>query len=288
MTNFAPAVCVLQQHAKLGISPGALPLTNFSWPLGQPERLVGKCLRDLSPEDHLILHPRTTSYYRPGFGTRAKVSVMIVECETIHKRHIEKMHIYYKRFFKVLTVNENLLNSITNGIFFPFGSTWVPDWKKIDTSKTQNISLIASAKRSQPGQIIRHDIIDWAKQKNLPLDAIGGGYRPFEKKSEGLAPYKFSVVIENNREINYFTEKLVDCILCGTVPIYYGAPNIDRFFDTSGMILCQSPEQIKNAINAATPELFVQRLPFLKAIQGIAADYGDLDGRAARAVLGAA
>ena len=288
MVEDQPAVCILPSHLKLGFFPGAFALSEMSWPLGQPERLKGKHLRDLTPNDHLILHPRTTSYYRPGFGTRAKVSVMVVECELIHKRHIEKLHRFHKRFYKVLTVNEALIHAIPNGVLFPFGSTWVPNWQDVDVSKSKDISLIASAKRSQPGHITRHDIIEWANRNNLPVDAIGGGYQPFDQKSDGLAPYRYSVVIENTREINYFTEKLVDCILCNTVPIYYGAPNIERFFDTSGMILCKSEDDIKNAIRNATPELFAQLSPKLSTIRQTAAHYGDLDGRAAHIVLGTA
>jgi hypothetical protein len=41
-------------------------------------------------------------------------------------------------------------------------------------------------------------------------------------KSRTLAEYKASLVIENNG--GYMSEKLVDCILSGTVPVYVGAP----------------------------------------------------------------
>ena len=29
---------------------------------------------------------------------------------------------------------------------------------------------------------------------------------------------------------NYFSEKFTDCILSWTIPIYYGCPNIDKYF----------------------------------------------------------
>jgi hypothetical protein len=285
MTKRRPTVCVLPQHAKLGFWPESYPLDAMEWPLGQPEALKGKALRALGPDDHLIMHPRTTSYFRPTFGTPAKVSVMVVECASIHQRHIDKLHRFYRRFHKILSVNQGLLDAIPNGVFFPFGSTWVPDYANLDTHKSRDISLIASAKRSQAGHIVRHDIIAWADENKLPLDAIGGGYRPFEKKSDGLAPYRFSVVIENVRERGYFTEKLIDCILCDAVPIYFGCPNIGDFMDTSGMILCDTADDIQTAILQASAENFEQRLPHLKAIKPVAAHYGEMNRRAAAAVL---
>lgn len=47
----------------------------------------------------------------------------------------------------------------------------------------------------------------------------------------------FHVCIENVRQENYFSEKLLDCFLTRTIPIYWGCPNIDSYFDVRGMIL---------------------------------------------------
>ena len=43
----------------------------------------------------------------------------------------------------------------------------------------------------------------------------------------------YSVVVESSSELNYFTEKLIDCLITKTIPIYWGCPNISEFFDTS-------------------------------------------------------
>ena len=42
--------------------------------------------------------------------------------------------------------------------------------------------------------------------------------------------YSYSIAIENASMENYFSEKFTDCILSYTIPIYYGCPNIDKFF----------------------------------------------------------
>lgn len=62
-----------------------------------------------------------------------------------------------------------------------------------------------------------------------------GGYHNKNKsiessKFEGLINYNFSICIENMQRKNYFSEKFTDAILCYTIPIYYGCPNIEDYF----------------------------------------------------------
>ncbi|MFD0860299.1 hypothetical protein [Roseovarius aquimarinus] len=287
MSQPAPKVAILPHEMKLGLRPGRIALDRLIWPLGKPAGIDGKTLADLEPRDHLIVFPRKTLHWRPGFGIRARVSIMVLEPEAIHGGQIASLRRSHGRFHKVLTAHEGLLGAIPNGVFFPFGSTWVPEWKNLDVTKTRMMSLIASMKRSQEGHRLRHEIAAWAKGQGKDLDVMGRGYTPFAAKSEGLAPYRYSVVIENVREPNYFTEKLVDAILCRCVPIYWGCPNVGDFFDTSCMIICESEAELRAAIEAASIEDYEARAVKLDAMRDVAAEYGDFYSRAARAVLGA-
>ena len=63
----------------------------------------------------------------------------------------------------------------------------------------------------------------------------------------------YSIVIENSKYSHYFTEKILDCFISGTVPIYWGSPSISRFFNEKGIIqfhdkgeLIEAIELIKN------------------------------------------
>lgn len=285
MTQSQGHVAILPNTMKLGLAPASLPLDKLMWPLGQPDHLKGGMLRDLTPQDHLIVFPRETLHIRPGFGTRAKLSIMVIEPAAIHGLHLKMLRLSWRRFHRVLTTDESLLRAIPNGIFFPFGSTWIPDWQSVDTSKSKMCSLIASSKRSQQGHVLRHAVADWITRQQLPVDLMGGGYAPFGDKAEGLAPYRYSLVIENVAEKNYFTEKLIDALLCDCVPIYWGCPNIDDFFDTSGMILCQSEAELQQAIRAMSPADYDARRPLIQSQKSKAAHYGDIFTRAAQAVL---
>ncbi|MEO0773590.1 MAG: glycosyltransferase family 10 [Pseudomonadota bacterium] len=284
-----PAVAVLSPNAKVGLIRGKplarVPLDTCFWPLGCPDRLTGKRIGDLGPEDHLVSFGRTLSPIRPAPGVRAKVSVALAEPTVIQGAHHARVIRNAARFHRVLSYRPDVLDRVPNGIFFPYGSTWIPDWKDCDTTKSKLCSLIASAKRSQPGHVLRHQVADWAQTAKLDVDLLGQGYAPFGAKSDGLAPYRYSVVIENAQEVNYFTEKLIDAVLCETVPIYWGCPNLGDFIDTSGMILCQSFEDMQAALQSMSEDDYAARLPALRRAVPQADSYADYFARAARAVL---
>lgn len=282
-----PRIAVLPNNMKLGYRPATIPLDRLIWPLGRPAGLEGGCLGDLGRADHLIVSPRKTVHFRPGFGTAARVSIMVMEPPAIHGYHLRWLRHSYRRFHRVLSYNEPLLAAIPNGIFFPHGGTWVPEWRDLDLTKQRMMSLIASQKRSQSGHRLRHDMANWARGAGVDIDLMGRGYTPFGAKAEGLAPYRYSVVIENGRERNYFTEKLLDAILCRTVPIYWGCPNIGDFLDTAGMVVCETGEDLQRAILAASEADYTARLPALAAMRARADYFGDYLKRAAEAIRAA-
>ncbi|CAD0183793.1 hypothetical protein RUESEDTHA_00668 [Ruegeria sp. THAF57] len=279
-----PAIAILPYGNRLGPKLSSLPLADLIWPDGCPERLIGNTVGDLEPTDHLIMYPNSTVHLRLRRGTRAQISLMMGEPSAIHAKHDQMLRWTWRRFFRVLTFHDVLLQGIPNAVFLPYGVTMIPDWRELDVSKSKSCSLIASAKRDLEGHQLRHSVIDWVRETGADVDIMGRGYNPFDQKSDGLAPYRYSVVIENVREKNYFSEKLTDAILCSTVPIYWGCPNIDDFMDSSGMIICESEADIQQAIQSLTPEDYAARLPRLQAIQAKAAEFGDFEGRAVAAL----
>ena len=57
---------------------------------------------------------------------------------------------------------------------------------------------------------------------------IAGGQK-CEDKLQTLSRYKFNLCFENCIYPGYITEKIFDCFFSGTIPIYYGAPDITDF-----------------------------------------------------------
>jgi hypothetical protein len=279
-----PAIAVLPYEQSLGPRASGLALSALNWPLGQPADLIGGVLGDLRRHDHLIAYPRTNMHFQLRRGTKARISLIMGEPRIIHARHINLLHYTHRRFHRVLTFNEELLRAIPNGIFFPLGTTWVPDWRDLDLRKTRMASLIASQKRISEGHKLRHAVVERVQKAGDDVDIMGQGYRPFEIKSDGLAPYRYSVVIENVREPNYFSEKLVDAVLCDTVPIYWGCPNLERFMDPSGIIQCQNLGDIQAALAGMSDADWQARLPALQALKPVLESHCGLEERAAQAV----
>lgn len=279
-----PAIGFLPYGSTLGSALAKMPVERLKWPLGCPDRLAGATVGDLLPSDHLICFPRTTHHFHLWRGTRAQVSLIMGEPSAIHSKHLALLRVTYRRFYRVLSFNEELLAQIPNGIFFPYGTTWVPEWRDLQKDKTRMTSLIASAKRDTTGHKLRHAIVKWVHDTGQDVDVMGRGYTPFAAKSDGLAPYRYSVVIENMREANYFSEKLLDAVFCDTVPIYWGCPNLERFMDPDGIIQCASEDDIRRAVLSASEQDFTKRLPRLKAIQPQLDAYSDLERRAAVAI----
>ena len=69
-----------------------------------------------------------------------------------------------------------------------------------------------------------------AKQRVLPdplyVAAAGAWRGAAASKSRTLAQYRFALCFENSVLKGWITEKLFDCFFAGTVPVYWGAPDI--------------------------------------------------------------
>jgi alpha(1,3/1,4) fucosyltransferase len=60
-------------------------------------------------------------------------------------------------------------------------------------------------------------------------ETILRAYRgPVAEKLETLSRYRFSLCLENSVFEGYISEKIFDCFFVGTIPIYLGAPDIER------------------------------------------------------------
>ena len=57
--------------------------------------------------------------------------------------------------------------------------------------------------------------------------------------------FQYSIIIENSREAGYFSEKLIDCLITKTIPIYYGCENISEYFNTDGWIILSSDDIVQ-------------------------------------------
>ena len=150
------------------------------------------------------------------------------------------------KFNAILTYNQELIDALSNAYRIPFGGCWIKEQDWCLYKKTELVSMIASKKKLTAGHLVRHEIAHLCKD-NPVLDVYGEINNNYiENKLIGLKNYKFSIVIENDKSTNFFTEKLIDCFLTGVVPIYWGCPNIDQIFDCTGLIQITKVSDFEN------------------------------------------
>jgi hypothetical protein len=66
----------------------------------------------------------------------------------------------------------------------------------------------------------------------------------------------FNIALENSKVYNYYAEKILDCFLSLTIPIYIGCPNIGDYYDKRGIIFAKSGEDIINICNTLSAEKY--------------------------------
>lgn len=115
--------------------------------------------------------------------------------------------------------------------------------------KSKGISFITSNKNFTDVHKFRNYCVSTLVNNKLPVDVYGVGYNTIKGKIDGLREYRYSIAIENGVFGNYFTEKLLDCFLTGTIPIYKGCPNIGKFFNLEGIITFNTTEDLLRSID---------------------------------------
>lgn len=134
--------------------------------------------------------------------------------------------------------------------------------------KTKALSAIISGKVHYGQHKKRFSLINKLKGHfKDDLDWFSKDENPIEDKWSGLAQYKYSIAIENSSYPQYFTEKIVDVILCEAAPIYWGAPDICDFFPSE--LIVQIPlDDYKKSIDiiedSISSDKYSDLLPLIK------------------------
>lgn len=113
-------------------------------------------------------------------------------------------------------------------------------------------SMVNSSRRQEYLlELMRYVDIDsygqWQNNVILPSD---NGYKT---KIDVMKDYRFTIAFENAIGNDYVTEKFYEPLLSGSVPVYLGAPNIERFSPSRSCFIdvrdYSGPESLARAIN---------------------------------------
>lgn len=161
-----------------------------------------------------------------------------------------------KRFKYVLTYAKELLSRGDNFLFYPFGGTRLQEPQCKVHNKSKLISMILSDKQFTEGHKFRHACKDIIKDIADIYMPTGGEYID---KFDSCRDYMYTVVVENGVFNDYFTEKIIDSLLTGTIPIYNGTPNIVDYFDKDGIITFSNLNQLKSIVADISEDDYCKR-----------------------------
>jgi hypothetical protein len=118
--------------------------------------------------------------------------------------------------------------------------------------KEFKISIIVGNKNQTRGHQLRQQILH-ENFLNVTYYVSNSRVHPGKElvgpsKFKTFQTYQYQIVIENSQQTNYFTEKLLDCLITKTIPVYWGCPNISEFFDTTGWLFFDSFETLLQQI----------------------------------------
>ncbi len=81
-----------------------------------------------------------------------------------------------------------------------------------------------------------------------------------EEKYKLFEDSMYHIAIENTQNVNYVSEKIVDCFMSYTIPIYWGCPNIGDYFNMDGILTFQTPEEFENILDNLNEQFYHDRL----------------------------
>lgn len=146
----------------------------------------------------------------------------------------------------LFTHSEKLLNKYGNAKIIPGGGVWYGTKSMGNNGsiglfkKSKMLSIVSSDKAQCELHQFRLDLAKEMLRTKLG-DVMGTVVNKYVHIADSLTDYKYSVAIENCSARYYYTEKIMNCFASMTVPVYYGAHDIGKFFNLDGIIVIDEP-----------------------------------------------
>jgi hypothetical protein len=184
----------------------------------------------------------------------------------IHDWAIENKHL----FSFILTWDDKVLNNCDNALYLPFGHTWFkPEQYTEDKQKEFKLSHLCGALNKTYGHSLRHELLIRQNEINISKNfhfTYGDRY-DIEDARKGkeiiFGDSMFGVAIENTSHNGYFTEKILDCFLQKTIPVYWGCTSIQNHFIPEGIISFNNIDELIVKVNQLDESYYNNRLDII-------------------------
>jgi GR25 family glycosyltransferase involved in LPS biosynthesis len=224
-------------------------------------------------------------YYQvpPKTPLRPDYFNVLIDVSDPNRQRIERSHLCVNitRFDLILSSDETILSN-PNVKFTLYGRS---ENKPIPSRKKFGVSLLTENE------------LAWHKKDKAKVDFIerieslimpsGKGFfnSPLENPVHTDFEYMYSICIENRLERNFFSEKLIDCFLQYTIPIYLGADNISSIFGDL-ILTTHSVDTLDKLSQFVSVAHYRQNLPKLHHARKLANYYANFSNRIREAIIG--
>lgn len=187
-------------------------------------------------------------------------------------------------FSIILTQSDRVLNNCETSIYQPFGHTWLkPDQYNKEHIKEFKLAHLQGALLKTYGHSLRHQVTARENEFTIPIKFYEtyGNRNDIEDARLGkefiFGDSQFGVVIENVSNRGYFTEKILDCFLLKTIPIYWGCSNIEDYFDIDGIITFNNVDDLIYKTNQLNESYYNNRKEIIEKNWKLALEYVDYE-----------
>ena len=208
----------------------------------------------------------------------------------INENYINLVEKYCSKYF--IGIKENHFPD-TFKTYYPFlCHPWVRDeyFKNITPKKKFFMSFPYSGATELEGHKYRKKLIEAILETDLDIHIWGKGCHLFkkDKRLKGIfkethgnviEDYEFIIHTENSKSDDYISDKLPACIAFNTIPLYWGAKNIEKYFGENSCIrlsgnieedmnllknIFENPDKYRLNLSIARKELFTGKAYFMK------------------------
>ena len=172
------------------------------------------------------------------FGGGEKWILLLWESPAVYpENYIKENH---QCFDVILTQDDDLVDDVKYfKLYQPVSVPGVTVRPKTFSNKKLAVMINSNKNSDICGELYsarRTTVLEFDKYAPGDLDVYGSGWESYPSgkgkvrdKMEPFPNYRFTICYENSSVgVGYITEKIFDCLIGGTVPVYWGAPNITQ------------------------------------------------------------
>lgn len=174
----------------------------------------------------------------------------------------------FDKFDIILTHNRELTEFHPKIKWYPWGTSLLDSEEEFQIyPKTKTVVCNYSSKKWWDGHRLRFQLCENLKTYNdfKFIDFQGPlHHTEYLPKLETLKDYHYAIQIENQKVDDFFSDKIIDSFLTGTIPIYRGTNNIVKYFDKRGIITFDTEDELHSILRDLNTDYYYQNLEAIK------------------------